>query len=135
MKIDGPAQAGTDAFGMSAGKGGGMGGGGSNGTCLAPPCGGGSPIATGFYTRYLSSALQERVQNNDKINRQIFSADFAVTISPGGQVTAVQLLRSSGNSKRDQALLAVLQSIRGLDAPPTSFRFPQKITVRGSRGL
>ena len=75
------------------------------------------------------------MENNDKINRQIFSADFAVTISPGGQVTAVQLLRSSGNSKRDQLLLAALQSIRGLDAPPASFRFPQKITVRGSRGF
>jgi TonB family protein len=109
--------------------------GGGNGSCLAPPCGGGSPIATGFYTRYLSNALQERVADNDKINRQIFSADFSVTINASGQVTAVQLLRSSGNGKRDQLLLAALQSIRGLDAPPATFRFPQKITVRGSRGF
>lgn len=136
MKIDGPAQAGTDAFGMSAGKGGGMGAVGGNGTCTGLNCGGGgAPIATGFYTRYLSGALQDRIQDNDKINRQIFTADFSVWISASGQVTRAELLRSSGNGKRDQMLLAILQSVRGLDAPPAAFRFPQKITVRGSRGF
>ncbi|WP_408586056.1 TonB family protein, partial [Novosphingobium sp.] len=135
MKIDGPAQAGTDSYGMSSGKGGGMGAVGGTGTCVGPTCGGGSPIATGFYTRYLSGALQDRIQDNDKVNRQIFTADFSVWINASGQVTRAELLRSSGNGKRDQLLLAILQGVRGLDAPPAALRFPQKITVRGSRGF
>jgi TonB family protein len=109
-----------------------MGGGGASGGCVGANCGG---IATGFYGRYLSSALQDRIQDNDRVNRQVFSADFAVWISSGGQLSRAEILRSSGNSKRDQILLAVLQAVRGLDPPPAGLRFPQKITVRGSRAF
>lgn len=88
-----------------------------------------------FYRRYLSAILQEKVQRDDRINRLVFTADFAITISPGGRVTAVALLKSSGRADRDQELRAVLLSAVDLDPPPAGVRFPQKITVRGKRSL
>ncbi len=140
MQIDGPAQAGTDSFGLGAGKGGGTGAPGSTGTCVGPNCGGapaaGSPsINDGFYKRYLSGILQDRIQDNNKVNRLVFAADFSIWINGAGQVTKAELLRSTGDEKRDSILLSVLQGIRGLDAPPTAMQFPQRITVRGKKSF
>jgi periplasmic protein TonB len=133
MQIDGPAQAGTDAFGLTAGKGGGMGAPGSAGTCVGPNCG--VQISDGFYARYLSGALQERIQDNDKVNRQVFTADFAIWISASGKLTKAELLRSSGDEKRDRLLLATLEGAGSLDVPPQTMKFPQRITVRGRRAF
>lgn len=133
MQIDGPAQAGTDAFGLSSGKGGGMGAPSSPGACVGPNCG--VAVSDGFYARYLSGILQERIQDNNKVNRQVFTADFAISIDGSGQLTKADLVRSSGDAKRDQVLLATLQGARGLDPPPTTMKFPQKITVRGRRSF
>lgn len=136
MQINGPAQAGSDSYGMSSGTGGGMGAPASTGTCVGANCGkpaGG--INDGFYTRYLAGALQQAIQANSKVNRSVFSADFAISLNGSGQVTGVQMLQSSGDSKRDQLLAAILQAIGRLDPPPASMRFPQRITVRGRKAF
>lgn len=136
MQIDSAAQAGSDAFGMGAGKGGGIGAPGGTGTCLGPNCGTvGGGISDAFYARYLSSALQERVQRDNKVNRQVFTADFAIWISASGSVTKTELVRSSGEAKRDALLETIIHGASGLDAPPSSYRFPQRITVRGRRSF
>lgn len=136
MTIAGPAQAGSDSFGLQSGNGGGIGSPGGTGTCIGANCGVGSGgISDAFYRRYLSSALQERVQENGKVNRLVFTADFSITVAPGGRVTNVALLRSSGKADRDELLKSILESVRGLDPPPASVRFPQKVTVRGRRSL
>jgi periplasmic protein TonB len=142
MQIDGPAQAGADAFGMSSGKGGGTGAPGSTGNCTGPNCGAPPPkpapapsINDGFYKRYLSGILQERIQDNSKVNRLVFAADFAIWINSSGLLTKAELVKSSGDSKRDSILLAVLQGVRGLDAPPGAMQFPQRITVRGKKSF
>jgi TonB family protein len=88
-----------------------------------------------FYRRYLSAILQERVQRDDRINRLIFAADFAVTISPSGHITEASLLKSSGHADRDQELRTILLGVSDLDPPPSGVRFPQKITVRGRRSI
>ena len=138
MNIDSAAQAGTDAFGLSAGKSGGMGAPSSAGTCLGSKCGG-APVSGGisdaFYGRYLSSELQQRVQNEGKVNRSLFTADFAIWITSSGAVSRVQLVRGSGDDRRDQLLSSILNRVSGLNAPPQSFRFPQRITVRGRKSL
>lgn len=136
MTINAPAQAGAGS--IVAGSGGGIGAPGGAGTCLGTNCGpsgGGGGVSDAFYRRYLSSALQERVQDNDRINRLIFSADFAITVTANGTVSAARLVRSSGRDERDAELAAILMRVRGLDAPPSSMRFPQRITVRGRRAL
>jgi hypothetical protein len=138
MQIDSSAQAGTDSYGMSAGSGSGMGAPSSAGTCLGAKCGGtgtSGGISDAFYGRYLSSALQERVERESKVNRYVFTADFAIWITAGGAVSKVQLVRGSGDDKRDQLLASILNGVSGLNAPPASFRFPQRITVRGRKSL
>ena len=137
MQIDSAAQAGTDSFGLSAGKGGGLGAPGSSGTCLGAKCGSGPSggISDAFYGRYLSSELQQRVQNDRAVNRLVFFADFAIWITPGGSVSKVELLKGSGDDRRDQQLASILKGVSGLNGPPVSLRFPQRISVRGRKSL
>jgi hypothetical protein len=137
MKIDGPAQAGTDAFGLSSGKGGGMGGGGSNGTCLVPPCGGGGGggFSNSIYNRYLSSAFLDFIKQNDKIRRQVFTTTVAVWITNTGRIFKVEVVKSSGNSKNDQLIKDSLLNRGGLDPAPASVKFPQQVVVRLTPGI
>nr|WP_255630149.1 TonB family protein [Novosphingobium sp. FKTRR1] len=88
-----------------------------------------------FYRRYLSAVLQERIQRNDKLNRLSFTGDFAITISPGGRVTQVSVLKSTGRDDRDEQLKAALLAVANLDPPPAGVRFPQRVSVRGKRPI
>lgn len=141
VSINAPAQAGTDAFGIASGSGAGIGAPSSAGTCLGTRCGvasgGGAGVSESFYRRYLSSALQERVQGDERISRLVFSADFFLTVSRDGRVTGVQFqgARGQGGDDLQKKLTEILSSVRGLDPPPDAMRFPQKITVRGRRAL
>ena len=138
VSINGPAQAGADSYGLASGSGGGIGG---NGSCLGSNCGGGGGGGGGggmsetFYGRYLNSVLQERLQHDERVNRQVFTADFAITMSPGGRITEVTLLKSSGRADRDQVLRNILLGAVDLDPPPAGMRWPRKMTVHGKRSL
>lgn len=129
VAIDAAATGAGDDFGLKGGGPGGMGGAGATGTGTGAAGG----ISDSFYGQNLRNALQQRIQDADGINRQVFSADFAVWVDGGGRVTKAELLRSSGDAKRDQKLLALLQATNDLDAPPASIRFPARITVRGKK--
>lgn len=139
VTIAGAAQAGTDAFGLSAGSGGGIGSPGGGGTCLGTKCGtgggGGGGMSEGVYRRYLSSTLQERVQNDEAINRLIFSADYTLTVTPDGRITGLRFVgaRGSGDTKVMERLTALLERVSGLTPPPSTMQFPQRVTVRGRR--
>lgn len=142
VTMNAPAQAGTDSFGLSAGSGNGIGAPSSAGTCLGTRCGpaaggSGGGMGEGLYRRYLSSALQDRVQGDDKLSRLVFSADFSLTITPDGRVAGIQFLDARGRDDAEtvKTLTAILAAVRGLDPPPQAMRFPQKITVRGRRAL
>lgn len=134
LTIAGPAQAGGDSFGIKAGSGGGstvIGGPGEGGGAAA---GGGGGFADASYGRYLSSELERAIRGNDRVNRQVFSADVAVWIDAAGRLTRARILRGSGDSKLDGQLVAALEAIRSVgEPPPASFRFPQKIAIRGRR--
>lgn len=131
VSIDAASEAGGDAFGLKGGGPGGMGGTGATGTGIGPAGGG---VIDNFYGRNLARALQEKVADDRHLARQIFSADFNIWIDPQGRVTRVTMVRDSNDAKRDAALQALLETVRGLEPPPVSLRFPQKITVRGQRG-
>lgn len=140
VSINAPAQAGTDSFGLAAGNGAGIGSPSSTGTCLGTNCGagaGGNGMSESFYRRYLSSALQDRVQNDDKLSRLVFSADFTLSVTSDGRVSGVQLLDARGRSDDEtmRKLAAILAAVQGLDPPPQAMRFPQKVTVRGRRAF
>lgn len=137
VTINGPAQAGSDAFGLQSGTGGGIGAPSGKGNCVGLNCGAAAGGGMGeiFYRRYLSAVLQERISRDSRLNRLVFAADFAITISPGGRITQASLLKSSGSSDRDAALRSVLMAVTNLDPPPSVVRFPQRITVRGKRAI
>lgn len=135
MQMNAEAQAGATG-GIASGTGGGIGSPSSTGTCVGPNCGiGKGGITDAFYARSLSSALQARVQRDSKLSRMVFAADFAIWVSASGTVTRAELVSSSGDSKRDAMLEALIEGASGLDAPPASFRFPRRITVKGRRSL
>ncbi len=132
LTIAGPAQAGGDAFGIRAGAGGGqtIGGGPSDGA----GGGGGGGFAQASYGRFLSSEIQQVVQSDDHVNRQVFTADVAVWVDGGGRLTRARILRTSGDGKLDHVLVATLEGMRALgEPPPAAFKFPQRVTIRGRR--
>jgi protein TonB len=117
----GPAQAGSDAFGIQAGSGDGN-------------VGSSGGFNDGNYTRYLGTALQQSIQNDDRVNRQVFSADMAVWVDPNGHVTRASVLKSTGDTKIDQDLVTALEGMPALDEPPPSdLQFPQRVRVEGRR--
>lgn len=139
VSINAPAEAGSDAFGLRAGSGGGIGAPSSGGTCLGNNCGGapgGGGMGLGIYRSYLSTALQRRVSADDRLNRLVFSADLLLTLNAQGQVTGARLVESRGrdDAATVQRLVEVLRGAR-LDPPPPAMSFPYKITVRGRRAL
>jgi TonB family protein len=84
------------------------------------------------YTHYLCSYFQQAIQSDDRVNTLVFSADVAVWVDASGHVTRVRILRSSGDARIDDNLVAALEVTPALDEPPpSSFEFPQRITVRG----
>ncbi|MFM9978823.1 MAG: TonB C-terminal domain-containing protein [Sphingomonadaceae bacterium] len=136
MTMNADVQAGTS--GIAAGSGAGMGAPGGGGTCIGPNCGrggGGGGISDDFFGRYLQSELQQRMQSNGRINRLAFTAEFAIEVNGNGRVTSAALVRSTGDQARDALLRDALEAVRGLDAPPATMRWPQKITVRGRKGF
>ncbi|HEX4160226.1 MAG TPA: energy transducer TonB [Rhizomicrobium sp.] len=117
----GPAQAGSDAFGIQAGSGDGN-------------VGPGGGFGDGNYTRYLGTALQQSIQNDDRVNHLVFTADMEVWVDPNGHVTRAAVLKSTGDSKIDQDLVAALQEMPALDEPPPAdLQFPQRVRIEGRR--
>ncbi|HEY1614392.1 MAG TPA: TonB family protein [Rhizomicrobium sp.] len=123
VTINGPAQAGSDAFNVGAGSGdGNVGSGGSGG------------FGEASYTRYLGSQLQQLIQNDGRVNRLVFSADMEVWVEPGGKMERAQVVKSSGDPKVDQMLVEVVQQMPALDEPPPStLEFPQRVRIEGRR--
>lgn len=132
MQIDGPAQAGTDAFGMKSGSGGGLGAIGGTGSCVGTNCGGGA-IGDAFYARYMSTTLERAVRRDRRLNRKIFQIRVAIWIA-GGRISRATLLSPTGDKKIDDALMDVVTATANLQPPPANLKFPQRITVRGSQG-
>ena len=136
MQIDGPAQAGTDSFGMTAGSRGGMGAPASKGTCIGVNCGGGPKAIAGvdrFWGRNIANSLEAHIESSKKVNVDSFVGEFEVWVSGSGTLTRARLAKSSGNAKLDQTVLALLQTARGLKPPPDALPMPQRVKVGRKR--
>ncbi|MBQ1540414.1 TonB family protein [Caulobacter sp. CCUG 60055] len=130
MTINGPPQAGADAFGMAAGAGGGLSVGGDPNGGDGP---GGGDFGAAGYTRYLNSVLQQAVQSDDRVNRLYFAAQVQIWIGPDGRVTRVAIARSSGDPHTDRALVSALEQVGRLEQPPAQLRFPARVALKGRR--
>lgn len=137
MSINAPASAGSDAFGMQAGSGGGMGSPGSTGTCVGPNCGrgtgGGGGISDTFYRQYLSSALQNALRRDKAINRERFTMTVLIWVDANGRVTRAEAVDGTGDNALDQKVIASLRNVASLRAPQPTIQFPQRTVVRGTR--
>ena len=121
VTIDGAAQAGTDAFGIQAGRGGGM-------------TGGGGGLGSRSYSSYVSGALQQAFAR-DQRTRQLAFEDIRIELwlDADGRATRVQLVRSTGNAQTDEAVLAMVRDFRADERPPASLRFPMRMSIKGRR--
>ena len=121
MTINGPAQAGSDAFNLAAG----------DGSAPARHAARVSP------TRHLL-ALHEfdasrRRLRDERINHLAFTADLAIWVDERGKLTRARVLRSTGDPKIDSALVEDYEGTAFDQPPPTTLRFPQRITVHSRR--
>jgi len=122
ITINGPAQAGNDAFNIGAGEGGGMVG-----------SGGGTGVGGSSYEQYLSYALQEAIQRDDRTRRLVFEVRVNLWLSPSGNITRAELVKPSGVQTTDRALIDVLQGVHIDTPPPASLSMPVRVAMRGYR--
>lgn len=123
VTMNADAQAG--AGGIQIGSGGGMGGGGS----------GGGRAGNATYGQYLAYALQRAVQRDPATARLAYPQLLLhLWLDDGGRITRVELVRSSGDAKTDEALLAALRAVGQVDEkPPAGLTFPARVAMQARR--
>lgn len=121
MQMDGDAQAGSDAFNIGAGKGGGMAG------------SGGGRLGNGTYSQFLAYAFQRLMRDSPELRSLAFRVHLDVWIDQGGQVTRAELTRSTGDPELDAKVLAALRASPALERPPASMSMPVRISLQGRR--
>ncbi len=122
MQIDGDAQSGNDAFNIGAGKGGGMAGGGGGG------------LGSGSYGQFLAMSFQRLLRDNPELRNQVYAVQADVWLSAVGEVTRVELTRTSGNPQTDAQLLATLRAAPAFtQRPPATMKMPIRLSLQGRR--
>lgn len=122
MQMDGDAQSGNDAFNIGAGKGGGMAG------------TGGGRLGTGTYSQFLAFTFQRLLRENPELRNLAFSLQADVWLSGVGEITRVELIKSSGNPEIDTQVLAALRGAPALsERPPASITLPVRLSLQGRR--
>lgn len=122
MKIDGDAQAGSDAFNIGAGAGGGMAG------------GGGGRAGSATYSQYLAYMFQRILREDDRTRNLVFRLNADVWLTASGQITQVKLTKSSGDKEIDDLVIAAVRAVGQLDErPPASLTMPVRVAFQGRR--
>ncbi|MBM0106361.1 energy transducer TonB [Steroidobacter sp. S1-65] len=121
VTIAGEAQAGTDAFGVQSGRGGGMAGTGG--------------LGSGSYARYVSAMLQQALLRDPRTRHLVFSElRIDLWLDADGKPVRAELVRSSGNEKTDAAVLELVRELENIDErPPASLSFPMRVAMQGRR--
>ncbi|QCY12567.1 energy transducer TonB [Pseudomonas sp. MPC6] len=122
MQMDGDAQSGNDAFNIGAGKGGGMAG------------AGGGRVGNGTYGQFLAFTFQRLLRENPDLRNLAFVLQADVWLSSVGEITRVELVKSSGNPEVDTQVLAALRNAPHLsERPPASMTLPVRLSLQGRR--
>lgn len=122
VTMDALAQAGTDAFGIQSGSGGGM-------------TGTGRGMGNTTYSRYISSVLQQALAADHRTRRLAFDdIRLDLWLNGDGQPVRVELVQGTGSDAIDEAVLTMVRELEAFDArPPASLRFPLRMSIRGRR--
>ncbi|WP_339495917.1 energy transducer TonB family protein [Pseudomonas sp. RA_105y_Pfl2_P56] len=122
MQMDGDAQSGNDAFNIGAGKGGGMVG------------AGGGRLGNGTYSQFLAFTFQKLLRESPELRNLAFNLQADVWLSSVGEITRVELIKSSGNPEIDTQVLAALRNAPHLsERPPASMTLPVRLSLQGRR--
>jgi len=122
MQIDGDAQSGNDGFNIGAGKGGGMAG------------SGGGRVGNGTYSQFLAFTFQRLLRENPELRNLAFSLQADVWLSAVGEITRVELIKSSGNPEIDTKVIGALRSAPHLnERPPATLTLPVRLSLQGRR--
>lgn len=122
MEMDADAQAGSDSFNISAGKGGGMSG------------SGGGRVGNATYGQYMSYALQKILREDDRTRQLAYRMQVNIWLTTSGQVSRVELVRSSGDEETDAKVIAALRAVPALDErPPASLSMPIRAALNSRR--
>ena len=126
VTMDSAGEAGNDAFGIQAGSGGGRSG-----------TGGGGGLGGGSYAQYLGGVVQRAFQRDPRTRMLVFEdIQFELWIEPDGRAGQVRLVRTSGSSEIDAAVLELLRDLGRIDErPPTSQqqRFRVYLSLKGRK--
>jgi TonB family protein len=122
VTINGPAQAGNDAFNIGSGSGGGMVG-----------SGGGNGLGGGSYEQYLGYALQQAIQRDEHTKRLAFDVRAHLWIGAGGSIERIELVSSSGSDTVDEALQNALRGLHIDTPPPAGMNMPVRVAMHGRR--
>jgi protein TonB len=103
---EGPASAGSDAFGMHQGAGGFIGGAGT------------APFA--WYTNRMRDEIKEKLSNSSCVKSAKGSVSTRIVVGADGRVKHIELTTTTGDSRVDQCVGKALASITqvGADPPP-----------------
>ncbi|EJL04817.1 MULTISPECIES: energy transducer TonB [Pseudomonas] len=122
MQMDGDAQSGNDAFNIGAGKGGGMAG------------AGGGRLGNGTYSQFLAFTFQRLLRENPDLRSLAFALQADVWLSAVGEITRVELVKSSGNRQVDEQVISALRGAPHLsERPPASLTLPVRLSLQGRR--
>lgn len=120
VTMNSDAQAGTDAFGVAAGRGGGMAGTGGGGL--------------GSYGNYFRDELQQQLAKDPRTRKLSFQdVRINVWLDLGGKVTRAELVNGSGKSDIEETVLAMVREFHSSSKPPSSQKFPIQLSVNGRR--
>lgn len=122
MQMDGEAQAGGDAFNIAAGSGRGMAGSGAG------------RAGNATYGQYLAYQFQRILREAEETRHLSFRMQADIWLNDAGQITRVELLRSSGDPDVDARVIAALRAVPALsERPPASLSLPVRVSLQGRR--
>lgn len=114
LTINGPAQAGNDAFNLASGDGSG-------------------DVSNGFgtesYSRYLTSLLQDAVEQDEHLNHLAFNVQIAAKVDQNRRVHA-RIIKSSGDTEIDNDVVSTAERVALDEGPPGAMEFRLAIHSR-----
>ena len=111
----------SNAFGLGTGGDGTIGGPGG------PGGGGGGGSRFGGYAAGIQSSVQSALQRDERTRRGSWRVPVRLWVGAGGEITRIQLVGTTGDAGRDQALQ---QTLTGLKVAPPPADMPQPIVLR-----
>ncbi len=90
----------------------------------------GNQAALGAYYNHVHERMHAAWQQPSQLkNLPGLRTEVAITVEPGGRISARRKTRSSGNDLMDDSVMKAVHSLKALRALPAGYRDPVEITV------